>query len=107
MYKIKRFFEDIYFKVLERHYFDKEIHKLTIKLGKDPKEETYTTVLNAVWKQIPREVNEYEDDDGEDDNGKPIIRHFYGCPTCNKSIYFYMKYCSECGQKLNFSRVWR
>lgn len=107
MQKIKRFFEDIYFSILERHYFDKEIEKLVAKISKHPKEEKYTAVLTAVWKQIPKEVLEYEDDDGDDDEGKPIIRFFYGCPSCKRTVYRGMNYCNKCGQRLDFTKVWR
>ena len=62
-------------------------------------------IEEALKKAEIKIVDEYEDDDGEDDNGKPIIRHFYGCPVCHRTIYSsQINYCNNCGQRLTFKR---
>jgi hypothetical protein len=76
-------------------------------LSKNPKDDKYTTILTAMYRQMPKAVNEYEDYDGDDENGHPIIRYFYGCPSCKKNIYRPVKYCSSCGQRLSFENAWR
>lgn len=108
---LKDAFESLYFSILEKKAFKKEIKKVITKINKDSqkpdKEFIYHTVLESLWKQIPKQVEEYEDNDGDDYNGRPIIRYFYGCPECDLVLYHRVNYCEKCGQKLDFSHVRR
>ena len=106
---LKDISESLYFSMLEKKAFKKEVNKIVSKINKDPQkqndEAVHNTVLKALWKQIPKRVDEYEDNDGDDYRGRPIIRHFYGCPSCEALIYHHVNYCENCGQKRDFSRV--
>ena len=104
---IKQKLESMYFKIAESIVFKKEIKKTAFKITGKEKNDIHGIILEAMWRQIPKKVNELEDDDGDDYDGKPIIRHFYGCPSCNRTIYHHIKYCEECGQRLDFTHTWR
>lgn len=32
-----------------------------------------------------------------------INRRFHTCPTCDQALLFTIKYCNECGQKLDWT----
>lgn len=104
MNKIKSKFEDLYFRFLEYKFFRKEIKKILIKLHKDPKEDKYTAILESLWKQVPKEVNRCED---ADEDESVIIRSLYRCPSCHKGICYATRFCNSCGQRLDFSHIWR
>ena len=105
MNKIKNKFENWYFKFLEYKFYKKEVKRIMIKLHKNPKEDAYTTILESLWRQIPKEVIRCENDIDED--GSTIIRSLYRCPSCQKSLCYATKFCNSCGQRLDFSHIWR
>ena len=51
----------------------------------------------------PMRVIEFEDNDGDDDNGVPIYRAWWECPNCYNRMYA-QKYdkCPRCEQKLKW-----
>lgn len=54
-------------------------------------------------KDEPRKVIMFEETDGDDDNGRPIERIFYGCPTCGKHYLLpYADRCPGCNQVLKW-----
>ena len=81
----------------------KEMLRLKIENGDDNYESKYGMIYDALKATIPMEVEEYEDDDGNDEEGRPIIRRFCGCPRCHTNIYSnYYRYCIRCGQRLRW-----
>lgn len=81
----------------------KEMIKLKLARGDNNyDDDKYGMIYDALKATIPMEVEEYEDDDGDDEDGNPIIRHFYGCPRCHKSIYQSFNFCTRCGQRLQW-----
>ena len=51
----------------------------------------------------PKEVMEFDDHDGDDDYGCPIIRTTYSCPTCGHKFWkreIGAYECEKCGQRL-------
>lgn len=40
-----------------------------------------------------------EDNDGDDEDGRPIIRKFHYCGKCGKSLYSYSSRCPRCNTK--------
>ena len=66
------------------------------------KELRLAMIEEALSKRRSVTGNEYEDDDGDDEYGRQIIRRFYGCPTCNATLYPKVSYCDCCGQKLSW-----
>lgn len=49
-----------------------------------------------------KEVIVIEDDDGDDYEGRPIIRVMYECPRCYASLIQYEDECPKCEQKLKW-----
>lgn len=50
----------------------------------------------------PREVNEYEDNDGFVEGYGDIIRIEWRCPTCSKRLIREEMLCPKCGQMLKW-----
>ena len=63
----------------------------------------YGIIFKYLSKAVPVVAPYFEDDDGDDYYGRPIIRKFYKCPKCNNTItHTHYSYCGKCGQKLTF-----
>ena len=77
------------------------LKKLNTNNDKD-RNHKYHIIIEALSKMIPMEAVEYEDDDGYDETGKQIVRRFYCCSRCHKTLYSRTLYCHNCGQKLYF-----
>lgn len=59
--------------------------------------------IKALEKQIPRKVNNLSEIYFDFGVGKKIKVDAYGnCPNCNYSINTVSKYCTRCGQKLDW-----
>ena len=59
--------------------------------------------VKALEKQIPRKVNNLSEIYFDFGVGKKIKVGAYGnCPNCNYSINAVSKYCTRCGQKLDW-----
>lgn len=100
---------------IEMFILERQERRLHIKMIKKLVDESSTRysddmssklfyIEEALKKAAIRRAEEYEDDDGDDEDGSPIIRRFYGCPTCHEIIYQSQNYCSHCGQRLKFWR---
>ncbi len=50
----------------------------------------------------PREVDEYEDNDGFVEGYGYIWRKEWNCPTCSKRLIRYENICPKCGQLLKW-----
>lgn len=60
--------------------------------------------VKALKKQIPRKVNNLSEIYLDFGVGKKIKVSVYGnCPNCNYNIDIASKYCTRCGQKLDWS----
>lgn len=60
--------------------------------------------IKALKKQIPRKVNNLSEIYLDFGVGKKIKVGAYGnCPNCNYDIDIVSKYCTRCGQKLDWS----
>lgn len=60
--------------------------------------------VKALKKQIPRKVNNLSEIYLDFGVGKKIKVSAYGnCPNCNYNIDIASKYCTRCGQKLDWS----
>lgn len=60
--------------------------------------------VKALEKQIPRKVNNLSEIYLDFGVGKKIKVGGYGnCPNCNYNIDIVSKYCTRCGQKLDWS----
>lgn len=60
--------------------------------------------VNALEKQIPRKVNNLSEIYFDFGVGKKIKVGAYGnCQNCNYNIDIVSKYCTRCGQKLDWS----
>lgn len=60
--------------------------------------------IKALKKQIPRKVNNLSEIYLDFGVGKKIKVGAYGnCPNCNYNIDIVSKYCTRCGQKLDWS----
>lgn len=102
---IKTFIINKYDEYKTRKELKKEINEIILnKKEYDPKDTNsrYIIILSSLRKTVPKEADEYEDNDGDDENGKPIIRRFPVCPVCYKSLYLYDNYCPKCGQKMMY-----
>jgi len=100
---IKTFILNHYESYKNRRYLKKQIKDIIINMKEyDSKDinSKYIIILNSLRKDIPKLADEYEDNDGYTDEGRPIIRSFRVCPVCYKSLYLQDNYCSKCGQKI-------
>ena len=65
---------------------------------------TIQEAIKALEKQIPKKVNNLSEIYLEFGVGKKIKVGAYGnCPNCNYNIDIVGKYCTRCGQKLDWS----
>lgn len=65
--------------------------------------ETRQEAIKALEKQIPRKVNNLNEMYLDFGVGKKIKVGAYGnCPNCNYNIDIVSKYCTRCGQKLDW-----
>ena len=65
--------------------------------------ETRQKAIKALEKQIPRKVNNLSEIYLDFGVGKKIKVGAYGnCPNCNYNIDIVSKYCTRCGQKLDW-----
>ena len=65
--------------------------------------ETRQEAIKALEKQIPRKVNNLSEIYLDFGVGKKIKVSAYGnCPNCNYNIDIVSKYCTRCGQKLDW-----
>lgn len=65
---------------------------------------TIQEAIKALEKQIPKKVNNLSEIYLEFGVGKKIKVGVYGnCPNCNYNIDIVGKYCTRCGQKLDWS----
>ena len=65
--------------------------------------ETRQEAIKALEKQIPRKVNNLSEIYLDFGVGKKIKVGGYGnCPNCNYNIDIVSKYCTRCGQKLDW-----
>lgn len=65
--------------------------------------ETRQEAIKALEKQIPRKVNNLNEMYLDFGVGKKIKVGAYGnCPNCNYYIDIVSKYCTRCGQKLDW-----
>lgn len=61
--------------------------------------------VKALKKQIPRKMNNLSEVYLDFGVGKKIKVGAYGnCPNCNYNIDIVSKYCTRCGQKLDWSK---
>ena len=64
---------------------------------------TIQEAIKALEKQIPKKVNNLSEIYLEFGVGKKIKVGVYGnCPNCNYNIDIVGKYCTRCGQKLDW-----
>lgn len=60
--------------------------------------------IKALKKQIPKKVNNLSEIYMDFGTGKKIKVSAYGdCPNCKYNINIVSKYCTRCGQKLDWS----
>ena len=100
---VKNFILSKYENYKTRKYLKQQINDIIInKKEYDSKDSNskYIIILDSLRKDVPKLADEYEDNDGYTDEGKPIIRRFRVCPVCYKSLYLQNNYCSKCGQKI-------
>lgn len=65
--------------------------------------EVRKAAIDALEKQIPRKVNNLSEMYFDFGVGKKIKVGAYGnCPNCNYNIDIVSKYCTRCGQKLDW-----
>lgn len=88
---------------LHKKYINELLSHAYIKYGNDTNTKLFY-IEECLKKAEAKQIIKYEDNDGDDEYGRPIIRTFYGCPICNETIYRYNKYCKNCGQRLSFGR---
>jgi ethanolamine utilization cobalamin adenosyltransferase len=98
---VKEFFIDRDEKKLHIKYIKQLLNKSS-KSFLNNKNERLLYIEEALRKAEIKKVEEYEEDDGDDVNGKPIIRRLYDCPTCKQHVYYKQNYCSHCGQRITF-----
>ena len=84
----------------------KELHKIRPRGGIIPQKraEALDVAINALEKQIPKKP-EYEADGYA---GGELVYDYAKCPICGHDFEYGIndwgcKYCSDCGQKLNWS----
>lgn len=56
-------------------------------------------IKEAVLKQQLGKLEKFEDEDGTDENGRPILFYKEACPDCGEICYS-GKYCIHCGKKV-------
>lgn len=72
------------------------------------KDLTMEEIAEAVARQIPKKVvtkTTYYDELIAYDTYKTMETRSYRCPTCGTNLFHEQKYCSECGQRLDFGGV--
>lgn len=61
--------------------------------------------IKALKKQIPKKVDNLSEIYMDFGTGKKIKVGAYGnCPSCKQSVGIVSKYCTRCGQKLDWSK---
>lgn len=79
--------------------------KISEILDEQERTEIYMVIIDALSKQIPKEVVMK---DKEYHHGRVyIISKRHHCPTCGATVYvdFRSNYCERCGQKLDWRNV--
>lgn len=67
--------------------------------------ETRQEAIKAIEKQIPKEVDNLSEMYMDFGERKKIKVGAYGdCPSCKQSVGIVSKYCTRCGQKLDWSK---
>ena len=67
--------------------------------------ETRQEAIKAIEKQIPKQVDNLSEMYMDFGERKKIKVGAYGnCPSCKQSVGIVSKYCTRCGQKLDWSK---